>query len=49
MTHGIVNVVKATGMSSHDVVSQMRRIYNMKKSAMPVRWILWQQAFCLCI
>lgn len=31
MTHGIVNVVKATGMSSHDVVSQMRRIYNMKK------------------
>lgn len=31
MIHGIVNVVKPTGMSSHDVIGQLRRIYNMKK------------------
>ncbi len=31
MIHGIVNVLKATGMSSHDVVGQLRRIYGMKK------------------
>lgn len=28
---GIVNVLKPTGMTSHDVVSSLRRIYNMKK------------------
>jgi tRNA pseudouridine55 synthase len=28
---GIVNVLKPTGMTSHDVVASMRRIYNMKK------------------
>ena len=32
MIHGIVNVVKPTGMSSHDVIGQLRRIYNMKKN-----------------
>lgn len=31
MINGIVNVLKATGMSSHDVIGQMRRIYGMKK------------------
>ena len=31
MINGIVNVLKATGMSSHDVVGQLRRIYGMKK------------------
>lgn len=31
MIHGIVNVLKPTGMSSHDVVGQLRRIYQMKK------------------
>ena len=31
MIQGIVNVLKPTGMSSHDIVSQMRRIYQMKK------------------
>ena len=31
MINGIVNVLKATGMSSHDVIGQMRRIYEMKK------------------
>lgn len=31
MIHGIVNVLKPTGMSSHDVISQLRRIFNMKK------------------
>lgn len=31
MTDGIVNVLKPTGMSSHDIVGQLRRIYQMKK------------------
>ena len=31
MIHGVVNVIKPTGMSSHDVIGQLRRIYNMKK------------------
>lgn len=31
MIQGIVNVIKPTGMSSHDVVSQLRRIYGIKK------------------
>lgn len=31
MINGIVNVLKATGMSSHDVIGQLRRIYGMKK------------------
>lgn len=31
MIHGIVNVIKPTGMSSHDVIGQLRRIYQMKK------------------
>lgn len=31
MMHGIVNVIKPTGMSSHDVIGQLRRIFNMKK------------------
>ncbi|MCH4178596.1 MAG: tRNA pseudouridine(55) synthase TruB [Megasphaera sp.] len=31
MINGIVNVLKPTGMSSHDVVGQLRRIYHMKK------------------
>lgn len=31
MINGIVNVLKPTGMSSHDIVGQLRRIYNMKK------------------
>lgn len=31
MINGIVNVLKATGMSSHDVIGCMRRIYGMKK------------------
>lgn len=31
MITGIVNVLKPTGMSSHDIVGQLRRIYNMKK------------------
>lgn len=31
MINGIVNVVKPTGMSSHDVIGQLRRIYHMKK------------------
>jgi tRNA pseudouridine55 synthase len=31
MIHGIVNVLKPTGMSSHDVVGQLRHIYGMKK------------------
>lgn len=31
MINGIVNVLKPTGMSSHDVIGQLRRIYGMKK------------------
>lgn len=31
MINGIVNVLKPTGMSSHDVIGQLRRMYNMKK------------------
>lgn len=36
MIHGIINVLKPTGMSSHDVIGCLRRIYGMKKWAMPV-------------
>ncbi|MCI7060528.1 MAG: tRNA pseudouridine(55) synthase TruB, partial [Megasphaera elsdenii] len=31
MIHGIINVLKPTGMSSHDVIGCLRRIYGMKK------------------
>ncbi|MCI1751131.1 MAG: tRNA pseudouridine(55) synthase TruB [Megasphaera cerevisiae] len=31
MMNGIVNVLKPTGMSSHDIIGQLRRIYGMKK------------------
>ena len=31
MINGIINVLKPTGMSSHDVIGQVRRIYGMKK------------------
>lgn len=31
MIQGIVNVIKPTGMSSHDVIGRLRRIFNMKK------------------
>ena len=32
MTDGIVNVLKPPGMTSHDVVSRIRRIYGVKKA-----------------
>ena len=32
MTDGIVNVLKPPGMTSHDVVSRIRRIYGIKKA-----------------
>ena len=32
MTDGIVNVLKPPGMTSHDVVSRVRRIYGIKKA-----------------
>ena len=32
MTDGIVNVLKPPGMTSHDVVSRIRRIYRVKKA-----------------
>lgn len=32
MTDGIVNVLKPPGMTSHDVVSRIRRIYELKKA-----------------
>ena len=31
MIHGIVNVLKPSAMSSHDVVGRVRRIFGMKK------------------
>ena len=31
MIHGIINVLKPTGMTSHDVIGCLRRIYGMKK------------------
>lgn len=31
MINGILNVLKPTGMTSHDIVGQVRRIYGMKK------------------
>lgn len=31
MMQGIVNIIKPTGMSSHDVIAQLRRIFQMKK------------------
>ncbi|MGE1061114.1 tRNA pseudouridine(55) synthase TruB [Megasphaera paucivorans] len=31
MKNGILNVLKPTGMSSHDIIGQIRRIYSMKK------------------
>ena len=32
MTDGIVNVLKPPGMTSHDVVSRIRRIYGIQKA-----------------
>ena len=32
MTDGIVNVLKPPGMTSHDVVGRIRRIYGIKKA-----------------
>ena len=32
MTDGIVNVLKPPGMTSHDVVSRIRRVYGVKKA-----------------
>ena len=31
MIQGIINVLKPSGMSSHDIIGQVRRIYGMKK------------------
>lgn len=31
MTNGIINVLKPTGMTSHDIVGQVRRIFGQKK------------------
>lgn len=31
MIQGIINVLKPTGMSSHDIIGQVRRIYGLKK------------------
>lgn len=43
MYHGIINVYKEPGYTSHDVVARLRGILKQKKSATPERWIRGQK------
>lgn len=45
MIQGIINVLKPSGMSSHDIIGQVRRIYGMKRWVIPVRSIPWRQEY----
>lgn len=39
MVHGILNVYKEKGYTSHDVVAKLRGIIGQKRSAIPGLWI----------
>lgn len=45
--NGIINVLKPTGMTSHDVVSRIRRIISQKKLDMQALLIQMRQEYCL--
>ena len=45
MIHGILNVYKEKGYTSHDVVAKLRESWARKRSAIPAPWIRMRKAF----
>lgn len=45
MIHGIINVYKEKGFTSHDVVAKLRGIVGQKKSDTPEHLIRMRQVF----
>ena len=45
-THGIINVYKEKGYTSHDVVAKLRGILGQRRLDAPETWIQMQKVFC---
>ena len=45
MVHGVINIRKEKGFTSHDVVAKLRGILGQKRLGIPVHWIRMRRAF----